>query len=130
MKNNTKYQMSTSVNDGIIEVVLTGELMDNEAEKMINELIAIQKSTKANKQILDVRKLRKLLGIKETYDALRNLPADRPKMKTAFVGNAENESYNFFVKATARNAGLIVNYFTDMEAARAWLKSKELDYYV
>ena len=122
--------MSTSVNDGIIEVVLTGELVESDMEKLINELIAVQKSLKENKQILDVRKLQRHLGIRATYAVFRNLPSDKPKMKTAFVGNAENESYNFFVKATASNAGLVVNYFTDIEAARAWLKSKELAYYV
>jgi len=44
MKKKVEYQISSSVNNGILEVVLTGKAIDMTYEKMRNEVDAIIKS--------------------------------------------------------------------------------------
>jgi len=55
----------------------------------------------------------------------RNLHSDRPTINTAFVDIAENASYNSIHETPSINAGLSFKCFTDIDAARTWLKSKK-----
>jgi hypothetical protein len=41
MEKKTEYQISTSVHEGIIEIIITGEVTANTVEKMQNEVIAL-----------------------------------------------------------------------------------------
>ncbi len=45
-------------------------------------------------------------------------------MNIAFVDIVEYAEYNLFYQATTLNAGSSWKWFTDIDAARAWLKSK------
>ena len=45
-------------------------------------------------------------------------------MNIAFVDIVECAEYNLFYQATVLNLGLSWKWFTDINAARAWLKSK------
>ena len=90
----------------------------------MKKIIAVRKSINTKHELIDIRTLKGRLGISETYDFVRKLPSDRLTMNIAFVDIVEYAEYNLFYQATTLNAGLSWKWFTDIDAARAWLKSK------
>ncbi|MDI6741296.1 MAG: hypothetical protein QMD11_01035 [Smithella sp.] len=125
MEKGADYQISSSVNDGVLEIVLTGEVTNDDFETINKKTIAIQKSMDVDNELLDVRTLNGRLGIVETYNFARNLHSERPKINIAFVDIVDNVSYNSIHEAPLINAGLSFKCFTDIGAARDWLKSKQ-----
>lgn len=119
-----KYQISSSVNEGILEIAFTGEVTNDDYESIKNETISIQKSVNINNELLDMRTLRGRLGLKQTFSIVRNLHSDISKINTAFVDIAANASYNSIHETPAIKAGLSFKCFTDINAARDWLKNK------
>ena len=123
MSNNKEYQISSSLNDGILEVVLTGEFIKGSLEKIKNDVAAIEKSVNTKNELVDIRKMKGHPSITEIYIFARSFPPDRPKIDTAIVDIAENADIKAFMEITTLNTGLIFKFFTDMDAARRWLKS-------
>jgi hypothetical protein len=117
------YQLFTTVNEGITEIAISGEVAENAIEKLQNEVFAIMKSTAARNVVVDVRSVRGRFGFFEAYFRVRNYPPDRPIVNTAVVDLPENQEFQSFHETTARNAGLSFKCFTDIQAARTWLKS-------
>jgi hypothetical protein len=124
MEKKARYQMSSYVNEGILEVVLTGELTNDNVEEIMKELVFLQKSMNTNDELIDVRKIKGRLEFSEVHVFVKSIPSDKPRMKTAFVDIVENADYNAFYEIVAKNTGLSFKTFTDIEAARAWLKRK------
>jgi len=124
MKKKAEYQMTSSVNEGILEIIIAGKVTSDDTEKIMNKIIAVRKSINTKHELIDIRTLKGRLGISETYDFVRKLPSDRLTMNIAFVDIVEYAEYNLFYQATILNAGLSWKWFTDIDAARAWLKSK------
>jgi hypothetical protein len=124
MKKKAEYQMTSSVNEGILEIIITGKVTSDDTEKIMNKIIAVRKSINTKHELIDIRTLKGRLGISETYDFVRKLPSDRLTMNIAFVDIVEYAEYNLFYQATILNAGLSWKWFIDIDAARAWLKSK------
>ena len=120
-----EYHLSTSMREGIIEIVITGEIEMNAVEKLQNEVIAIEKSMNSKSVLIDVRGIKGRFGPAEAYFRVRNYPPDKPRMDTAVVDLQENDSYETFHEITARNAGLSFKCFTEIDAARSWLKSRQ-----
>jgi hypothetical protein len=85
MRKQAEDQLSSSVNAGILEVALTGELTNRNVDKIMSKLVALQKSMDTNDELIDVRKLRGRLDFSETHIFVRNIPSDKPKMNTAFM---------------------------------------------
>ena len=119
-----KYQISSSVNEGILEIVFTGKVTNDDYETIKNETISIQKSMNINNELLDVRTLSGRLGLKQTFSIVKNLHSDISSINTAFVDIGENASYNSIHETPAIKAGLSFKCFADINAARDWLKSK------
>jgi hypothetical protein len=118
-----EYQISSSVNEGILEIVLTGEFRSDSLEKIKNEVVAIEKSVNPKSALIDIRKIKGHPSITEIYNFARNFPYDRPKIDTALVDIAENAEIKSFLETTTLNTGLSFKFFIDIDAARAWLKS-------
>jgi hypothetical protein len=121
------YQLSASVNEGITEVVISGEVTKDTADEVQQEVLAIARSTKARALIVDVRALKGRLGSGDTYFRVRSYVAnDEPSLPTAVVDLPENAKFESFHETTAANAGVTLKAFTDLDAARAWLKSRQV----
>ena len=123
MEKKAEYQISASVNEGLLEIIITGEVKNDDYETIKNKTMAIQKSMNIDNELLDVRTLKGRLGLSQTFLIIRNLHSDRSTMNTAFVDINENASYNSIHETPSINAGLSFKCFTDIGAARAWLKS-------
>jgi hypothetical protein len=123
MEKEAEYQISSSVNDGILEIVITGELADSDHDKMSKEVIAIIKGV--NVVLVDTRLLEGRFGIIETYERVKNYPPYMYKIHIAMIDTLENAKLRSFHETTALNAGLNFKWFTDIDTARDWLKSKQ-----
>jgi hypothetical protein len=124
-KKEKQYSISSFVKDGILEVVVTGDISTPFARKaMMNEIIDMEKSANVEQQLVDVRSLRGRLAIFEVYGLVRDYPEDRPKMIVALVDTPENAESASFHETTASNAGVVFKWFTDTDEARNWLKNR------
>ncbi|MGA2782980.1 MAG: hypothetical protein ABSF13_13860 [Smithella sp.] len=120
MEKKGEYQISSSVNNGILEVVLTGKAIDMTYKKMGNEVDDIIKANNAKKAIIDVRALEGRIEHTEIYHYVRNHSSFIYEIQAAVVDLPENAHYATAVK----NAGLSFTWFTDIDAARKWIKRK------
>lgn len=120
-----EYQISSSVNDDILEITVTGEVTKSSMDQLAVEAAVIIIEHGLRNVLVDIRALKGRLGIMDTYSFVRK-PVERPKMKGALVDLPENKDYLKFLETTARNAGLSLKCFIDIDAARAWLKSSNL----
>ena len=124
MATKTDYQISSSVNEGILEIILTGEFRSGSLEQIKNEVVAIEKSVNTKSELIDIRKIKGHPSVLEIYYFARSFPSDRPRINTALVDIAENANIKLFLETTTLNTGLSFKFFTDIDAAREWLNSK------
>jgi hypothetical protein len=125
MENETEYQILSSVKKRILEIVLTGEATKHNAEKMLNEVIAIINVKGLENVLMDVRAIEKHFGYAQVYFRIRHLLHDRPKENIAIVDLAKHAKGLFFLQMVAKKAGMSMKWFTDIDAARTWLKSQK-----
>lgn len=123
MEKKEKYNIFSFVNNGILEIVCSGKITVHNAEEIMNEIVALQNSMNIKNALIDVRNLEGSLGCAKTHLFVSSILSDKPEIKTAFVDIAENADYNSFHEITATNAGVPFKSFTNIEAARGWLKS-------
>ena len=124
MEKETDYQISSSVNEDILEITLIGEITKDAVPKLEFEVIDIIKSNNLKNLLVDFRSIKGRFGYIEAYERVRNYPPDRSRVKNAIVDIPEHADYESFQETTARNAGLSWKCFTDIDKARSWLKSK------
>jgi hypothetical protein len=125
MEKKPEYKISSSVNDEILEINLTGEMTKHSIDQVAVEAGVIISESGLKNILVDVRALKGRLGIMDTYAFVRS-PAEKPKVKSALVDLTEHKEYLKFLETTARNAGISLKCFVDIDAARAWLKSSNL----
>ena len=65
------------MNEGILGIVLTGELTNDSIEKIKNEVFDIEKSMNTKNVLIDIRKLKGRIGFTEAYSFVRNFPAGK-----------------------------------------------------
>ena len=121
MEQKEKCQVSASVNDGILEIVITGDIIQSNYKKVTDEVNAVIKANKAKQAIADFRAVEKRIAPSEMYRYFRNYNSSLFDISYAIIDLPQNIQY----KTAAINAGLSsLNWFTDMESARAWMKNK------
>jgi hypothetical protein len=125
MEKKTEYQLSTSVHEGIVEIVMTGEITANAVKKLLNEVFAIIRTHNSKTLLVDVRDIKGRFGFVEAYQRVRNYPPDILSVRTAVVDIPENATFQSLHETTALNAGMSLKWFTDIDTARAWLKSMQ-----
>ena len=124
MQQQSVYDITVLVYDDILEIIVTGDITDSDTrERLMQEIIYVEKSTNTKKQLLDVQKLKGRLETLEIYNFVRDYPPDRPRMKVALVDIPEYARTASFYETTALNAGLIFKWFSDINDATNWLKS-------
>jgi len=74
--------------------------------------------------LCDIRALQGPQEIAAAYFRVRSIPTDVQILPLAVVDQPGNWEFKSFYETTAANAGQSLKWFTDVESARAWLKSK------
>ena len=122
MEKKEKYQVSSSINDGILEIVVTGEITASTYENVTNEVNAIIKSNNAKKAIADFRAVEGRIEPSELYRYSRNYHSVLFDIQFAIVDLLENIQY----RTEAINAGLTsLMWFADIDDARKWIKRND-----
>jgi hypothetical protein len=112
------YQIATSVNDGILEIVLKGTASHADFEKMMYTLDAILAENYANAVIFDIRLFEEHIESTIIYGYAKKHNFYITGVKTAIVDRQEKTSFAVALK----NAGVSVERFIDMDLARKWIK--------
>ena len=106
MEENTTYQLSTSVDGKIVEVVVTGELTKTTLDRLRIEVVTLLRETKAEAMLWDSRAVKGPNEIVDAYYRARSVPVDVKNVSCAIVELTENRDYQSFYEVTAGNAGL------------------------
>ena len=124
MEKKAEYQISSSIHQDILELVLTGEETAGSSGQMKSDIDNLILKHNIRNVIVDVRALKGRLSVIDTYQRVRTYDPDIRKFHLALVDLPENEEYQRFHETTAINAGLRFKYFTDIDKAKAWLTIK------
>jgi len=124
MRENPDYQFSTSFNEGILEIVFTGELTRQTLDLPRAEIMTLIQENNAHAVLFDCCRGTGPHEIFDAYYRVRSLPAHIKMLPVAIVDKSVDFHYQSFFEATAANAGMTVKWFTDAKNARAWLKNK------
>ncbi len=123
MEKKSEYKISSSVNEGILEFILSGKMLESQINTMLEECNATVLASGVKYILMDVRAIKGRYGYAGAYERVRSHPPEfYGRTKVAMVDLPENSDYRNFHETTALNAGLNVKWFTDIDAARAWLK--------
>lgn len=106
MTNKAQYQIASSVSDGILEIILSGEESEKTMENMKSDIDSIIVKSNIQNVLIDCRALEGRLGIAETYERVRSYPHDVYKIKIAIVDIPQYAAYQKFHEDTSINAGL------------------------
>lgn len=123
MEKKTECPISSSVNEEILEIILTDTKAGPTFEKMKKEIEYVILTSIVKNVLIDYRTMKGRPGLAETYEIVRSYHSDIYKTKLAIVDLIENEEYQKFHETTSRNAGLSLKCFTDIDEARAWLRA-------
>ena len=122
MRKKAEYRISSSVNEGIPEIVITGNATDGEFVKMLSDVDTILTKNGARKAIFDIRSLNKHIEYNEIYHLSGDLIFLFLGVESAIVDVPENAP----LRTAVKDARLPWKCFTDIDEARAWQKSKSL----
>lgn len=121
MEHEAEYNISSSIQDGILEIILTGELIASAVEELLIQIAYIIQAGGEKNLLVDTRAIK---GITKAYTAARSPLPNIVKMNVAIVDLPENAAQEVFIQTRAQNAGHSLNFFANVDAAREWLKSK------
>jgi len=121
-KDDAAYRVSASVNEGIFEIVINGELPSDSIQTLMNELNDSVISSKAQKVLVDVRNVKSHFGHAETYLLAIKNPSCFDTIPTAILHALDDSRLGSFHECLLRSNGLPVKWFTDIDKARKWLK--------
>jgi hypothetical protein len=118
------YRIKPSVKDGILEIVVTGDLTNFSFDSLVKEVVAIEKTVNVTNEMIDVRKLKGRLGYAEVFNLVKKYPSYKLKMNIALVDIPANAQIGAFHTEMASNAGFNYKWFKSVRAAKDWLKSQ------
>ena len=125
MVSQTEFSFSTSENEEIFEVAITGTVTRETLDQLHKEMIKLLERQDFKALLVDVRELK---GDQDTFAAAyfrtRSIPPEYVRAPAAMVDSNDDVEYISFYETTAANVGYSWKWFTDIEAARAWLKSR------
>jgi hypothetical protein len=124
MEKKDEYQISSSVNEGIFEIILTGEVIESTAEKITDEVTAIIKEHNVENVLADVRAIKGRF-FTNAFFSVKNYPPHVYRLNVAIVDIPGNANFQSFHEIRAKKSGVSFKYFTNNDAARDWLKSKQ-----
>ena len=125
MEAKTNFRLSTSENEVIFEIVITGEVTKDTVDELHHEVMKLLQGKSIQALLIDVGAVpTRQEALAAAFFRVRSLPVDIVKIPTAVVDPNYDASYTSFYETTAANVGQSAKWFTDIEAARTWLMSR------
>jgi hypothetical protein len=119
MKETQEFQISISSNDGILEIIAVGKLTGRNVSAFQKEINAIR-AGRGDRILLDVRLLTERNA--DTFYNVRR--PENASGKTAVLDLPENKYVEPLLERVARYTPMQLKWFSDIDAAKAWLKSE------
>ena len=119
MEKKAEYQVFSSVNEAIHEIVITGKITEfdiPDLQKEIKSLCEID----AQRLLIDIRSLHPCVYRGMMYYI--KCP-ETDKGRTAIVDIPKNDQFKSFWEELTRHAPMKLKWFSDIDDARDWLKS-------
>lgn len=117
-------QLTAFENEGIVEIIITGELKEGELEGLQDEVTAIIANAGCGYHvIIDVRALKGYFCYSEVFFHIRQYPREIYQVNMALVDVPENADFQTFQERTSTGAGMNFKWFNEVDAARTWLRS-------
>ena len=74
--------------------------------------------------VLDITELQSLLTAQELFEVAKGLSEDLPRnARIALVVRPEQEGHAKLIESAARNEGVVLGFFFDVEQATTWVKT-------
>ena len=124
MRGNADYEITSSVRDSVLEVTLLGELAESNVEKMQRDFSSIIKASCVQNMLVDIRDLDGRFMVESAYRHIERTLPDQLNVNIAIVDFPDNLDFTSHFEQSAMHSGQSLKCFTDMDAARAWLKSR------
>ncbi|MGB5218542.1 MAG: hypothetical protein WBN66_09595 [Smithella sp.] len=121
MQKRTGYQISTTLNEEVVEFVITGLVTEDFFENVQDKISEAIESNNARKLLFDVSALQIPHVFSEAYSRMIVNYPPLLHIKSALVDIPENAEFQKFHEMQARNAGMSFKWFTDIDEARVWL---------
>jgi hypothetical protein len=87
------------------------------------EANALLAAKRWNRIVVDITGLLSKFAAQELFDFARRLSADLPEsVRVALVARSDQAKQAKLIEGIARNDGLILSFFPDVEAATNWVK--------
>ena len=118
-----EYELISSIDQGILEVTLTGRGGKEKAVEILLKIADLVKTFQPKSVLIDALLIQDRLDLMDSYHIIHSLPPGTPHLKSAIVDRKENKDISDFCETVSENAGYITRFFTDKEAAWAWLMS-------
>lgn len=118
-----EYEITSSMNKDILEITISGQGSKENRSEIVMKVVDLVRRAEPRCVLIDVRSIRGPLGVIETYDIVDSYPKGTPHIRAAIVDAKEHKRQTNFYETVSVNVGYAIQYFTDMDAARAWLNS-------
>jgi hypothetical protein len=121
MEKKADYRISKSMNEGVLEITVTGKVIEHNIPELQEEFNT-HRAAGCYKLLIDIR------SIDESANENTLYQIKRPKRtigKTAIVDRPENERHKTFWEKLAGYSPMEMKWFSDIEAARDWLKQTD-----
>jgi hypothetical protein len=118
MEKKEDYQISKSMNEGVLEIAVTGKVTEHNIP-VLQEEFNSHRAAGCYKLLIDIR------SIDGSVDESALYHIKRPRRtigKTAVVDRPEHEQYKMFWEKLTGYSPMELKWFSDIEAAREWLK--------
>lgn len=122
MKRNPEFRISAFAGKEILEIILTGQFIENTVEILTNEIKKIIIAKGMRNVLVDIREMKGRLNIESAYWHVRRPLPDGPKINIVFLDSPDNSDFISFFEIIAVDAGLPVKCFTNIAEARHWFK--------
>ena len=118
MKERAQYQTSTSMNDGVLEIVVTGRVTELDIPHLQKEFKSYREA-ECYRMLVDIRALDKSVNPAILFFVIC---PERVMDKTAIVDISENKKYKSFWENLANHHMIKLKWFCNIDDARDWLK--------
>jgi hypothetical protein len=118
MEKKENYQISKSMNEGVLEIAVTGKVTEHHIPGLQEEFNS-HRAAGCYKLLIDIRSIDGSVNESALYQIKR---PRRTIGKTAIVDRPEHEQYKPFWEKLTSYSPMELKWFSDIEAARDWLK--------
>lgn len=121
MEKKSDYQITKFMNEGVLEIAVTGIVTEHSIPELQEEVDS-HRAAGCYKLLIDIR------SIDGSVDKSALYQIKRPKRtigKTAVVDRPEHEQYKPFWEKLTGYSPMELKWFSDIEAARDWLKTTD-----